>query len=155
MLKLKYDSRQYEYIRIFSISWRKLVLFTSMIIILLVFQKLSRNSSNKFSFPNLKILSFPLKFQRKDTISFEFRGLAVSLKKNRQCVPYHLIIYFLLTQAILLSLNMVNKKRIWLHLFLKGRNKLQICEKDVIYGLVFSNESWETTAIVSSSSIVT
>ena len=54
MLEVCIDSRQYDYIGILGITSRKLVLFTAEIIILLVFEKLSHNLSNKFALSKLK-----------------------------------------------------------------------------------------------------
>ena len=67
--------------------------------------------------------------------SFECRAPVASLKKTGSLVPYHLIIDFFLITAILLSLNMVKNKCIWLRLFLLGRNTVQICE-DIWFGFL-------------------
>ena len=79
------------------------------------------------SFPKYQLYS---NFTTKMIIatSFECRAPVASLKKTGSLVPYHLIIDFFLIPAILISLNMVKNKCIWLRLFLLGRNTIQICE---------------------------
>lgn len=91
--------------------------------------------------------------------SFECRAPVASLKKTGSLVPYHLIIDFFLIPAILLSLNMVKNKCIWLRLFLLWRNTIQIYENIWFGFLKRKLGTWrrwlrETTAIVRSSNIV-